>query len=1077
MVGSAGQRVPAPPDRTPEEAPVREAVRRPGPGAGVGNAALARLGDAAPLLEAAPGNAATAALLSRLDRRPHTPLDPAVRGPLAGALGAPLHDVAVHADPEAAELAESLDAQAVTIGRHVVFGAGRYAPDTAVGRALLGHELAHVVAQRGGAPGATGAAAERDADRAGALVAAGLPAHVAPAPAAVARKPASEPVTVVVKTYAFTRPDGTKVQLPEAEYQAERAKATASLRRDLRRIADDAGVWRQTHQKYLDDYHPESVTDALRHPMKLIGAAVNIRAGVVPPYIGMWHNVVRATEPAEASLQAGDLDRAARQTQRALQQLADAKREWNTFLEKSIAGGETLQGELEVVRDVSFAIAIAAAAVIAAPVVATGVAALGVTGAGATLLTAAGTGVVTGGVGLGLRTSADVGGQAVTGGKVDVGKAVRKNLKHLPADIATGLTAGLAPGAGQAAGLAKTGLSTGSTIARHAVAQGGVTAVSGVVETGVDTARAMVVEGRTWEQAKKETVLPGLKRTGINVAGAVVTAPLGVAGGKIAQAGRRAVGGKLAQVGRRALGGLVEHGGGAVVAGGSVLATGGTAREAAVATGQSLITSTALAGAAQRRTPGGAPDAPEPSTPGATKAPTETEPAARPATAPVEAEPAVAPRPVEAEPAVTPRPVEAEPAIPAAGPVAEAEPTTRPAVPVAEAEPAARPAAPVEAEPIAAPAVPVPAEAEPATRPAGSEAGPTPPRPVHADELPVTRVGNDTGPPDVPAQAARPVEAAELGNVAAANDHAQQVVMTGSGPAVIVPTVASKAAPSPAAPLRAVPSPTAQPAPAPAPAPAPGPAGRSRITAPPAGPAPARTNEHAEAFLRRLDQEDLPRAEALARLGIGSEAELHALADGARSRSGFERLLAERSEAQGVAAAADAAEQGRRRPGQHDESLDDLRRLSPDDLHELARSNTPLPTETERRMLQDVVDEVSARLMHDPELAGSLLYPAERRKIENGAPHGAEFGNLAERQVALELADRPELARFLHIPQRPFVSTPDIHGPIGPAGPRAYDVTTDSPRAVREHNERPYAPFTTLVTYPSLPTGWRFVLP
>ena len=68
---------------------------------------------------------------------------------------------------------------------------------------------------------------------------------------------------MVVKTYAFTRPDGTAVQLTEAEYQAERARAAANLRRGLRRIVGDAGIWRQTHQEYLNDYQPESVSDAI----------------------------------------------------------------------------------------------------------------------------------------------------------------------------------------------------------------------------------------------------------------------------------------------------------------------------------------------------------------------------------------------------------------------------------------------------------------------------------------------------------------------------------------------------------------------------------------------------------------------------------------------------------------------------------------------------------------------------------------------------------------------------------------------------------------------------------------------
>jgi Domain of unknown function (DUF4157) len=55
--------------------------------------------------------------------------------------------VRVHADSAAADLAISQHARAYTIGSDVVFGSGRYAPDTEPGRALLTHELTHVVQQ------------------------------------------------------------------------------------------------------------------------------------------------------------------------------------------------------------------------------------------------------------------------------------------------------------------------------------------------------------------------------------------------------------------------------------------------------------------------------------------------------------------------------------------------------------------------------------------------------------------------------------------------------------------------------------------------------------------------------------------------------------------------------------------------------------------------------------------------------------------------------------------------------------------------------------------------------------------
>ncbi|MGW6194759.1 eCIS core domain-containing protein [Kribbella sp. NPDC055110] len=74
-------------------------------------------------------------------------LDAGVRTSMERSMRAPFGDVVIHTGPASAELADTLDAAAFTIGRHVVFGAGKYDPDTLRGRMLLAHELAHVVQQ------------------------------------------------------------------------------------------------------------------------------------------------------------------------------------------------------------------------------------------------------------------------------------------------------------------------------------------------------------------------------------------------------------------------------------------------------------------------------------------------------------------------------------------------------------------------------------------------------------------------------------------------------------------------------------------------------------------------------------------------------------------------------------------------------------------------------------------------------------------------------------------------------------------------------------------------------------------
>jgi hypothetical protein len=118
------------------------------------------------------------ALADRLG--PGRPLDGGVRARMEGAFAQPFGDVRVHHDPGAAILARDLEARAFTVGSHVAFGADQFRPGTPAGDALLAHELAHVLQQRGAAPlaglvdAAPSAEHERDADRAAAGAAVAL---------------------------------------------------------------------------------------------------------------------------------------------------------------------------------------------------------------------------------------------------------------------------------------------------------------------------------------------------------------------------------------------------------------------------------------------------------------------------------------------------------------------------------------------------------------------------------------------------------------------------------------------------------------------------------------------------------------------------------------------------------------------------------------------------------------------------------------------------------------------------------------------------------------------------------------
>jgi len=76
------------------------------------------------------------------------PLAPATRMFFETRFGVDLGRVRIFSDSRAAREAESINAKAFTTEERIVFGSGAYAPETASGRGLMAHELAHVVQQR-----------------------------------------------------------------------------------------------------------------------------------------------------------------------------------------------------------------------------------------------------------------------------------------------------------------------------------------------------------------------------------------------------------------------------------------------------------------------------------------------------------------------------------------------------------------------------------------------------------------------------------------------------------------------------------------------------------------------------------------------------------------------------------------------------------------------------------------------------------------------------------------------------------------------------------------------------------------
>jgi hypothetical protein len=67
-----------------------------------------------------------------------TPLPPQARAFFEPRFGHDFSRIRVHADGGAATAAQSVAAEAFTVGLHIVFGRGRYAPGTMEGRQLIG---------------------------------------------------------------------------------------------------------------------------------------------------------------------------------------------------------------------------------------------------------------------------------------------------------------------------------------------------------------------------------------------------------------------------------------------------------------------------------------------------------------------------------------------------------------------------------------------------------------------------------------------------------------------------------------------------------------------------------------------------------------------------------------------------------------------------------------------------------------------------------------------------------------------------------------------------------------------------
>lgn len=138
----------SPPTRRPAATPASSpAARDAAPARPASGPGTPRFASALP---ASPFSAPPASVELAL-REPGVPLADPDRARMEARLGHDLGGVRIHTGAKAAASARSLEAHAYSIGQHIVFDAGRFAPGSRDGDPLLAHELVHTVQQRGAA--------------------------------------------------------------------------------------------------------------------------------------------------------------------------------------------------------------------------------------------------------------------------------------------------------------------------------------------------------------------------------------------------------------------------------------------------------------------------------------------------------------------------------------------------------------------------------------------------------------------------------------------------------------------------------------------------------------------------------------------------------------------------------------------------------------------------------------------------------------------------------------------------------------------------------------------------------------
>lgn len=184
-------------------------------------------------------------IVNRVLDSPGEPLSPGLRNFFGPRFGHDFSDIRVHNGPLAAASALSVDANAYTVGKHIVFGSGNHLPSSEKGRRLLAHELAHTIQQESGAGFARSAisqpqdSTELEANTAADAVMASQPPQLSSGhPPAVSREPAAEPGLLQKVKARFYQNLIDSMRIPQAAAIRLLRRAASHLPDSVRGVVD-----------------------------------------------------------------------------------------------------------------------------------------------------------------------------------------------------------------------------------------------------------------------------------------------------------------------------------------------------------------------------------------------------------------------------------------------------------------------------------------------------------------------------------------------------------------------------------------------------------------------------------------------------------------------------------------------------------------------------------------------------------------------------------------------------------------------------------------------------------------------